>query len=472
VRPCEATAYASGTSRFAGLLYILCVKLQSVSLTGLFEDRDIDLDLENLPSIAYIYGENGSGKSTVLRLIGALFDKSQTAELLTKFELQTATLKFSTGEELILQWAQNPHADSIHSFSIFRDLARESKIVSISLVNGGQTAARGTLKWPTNSRDNERVLRRILGNPLHERDKEYAARQLASDIPYAIFRTGWDEELTSFFERISVCYIGTERISPDTGRVESAAEAAAKSIFEYIEREVAKQGRYTNQKTIEHLARLVRDLSKNDFTPTEDELSAVIRETLALKDRLTRIGLLGEDEATSEKEVELLLQLNKSEMSVKYWSLWYELYKEVKDKLAEFEKPARRIEAYVDMVGSKLLRKRISVSPIEGVSIKNRSGDSVPFDHLSSGEQHLFVLYYQLIFQGSDVAECNLVLIDEPELSMNFDWLREFTDDLERIIDINESQFVLATHSPFIGAERPELRLVIQCEFLDDRQSQ
>ena len=75
------------------------------------------------------------------------------------------------------------------------------------------------------------------------------------------------------------------------------------------------------------------------------------------------------------------------------------------------------------------------------------SGSEIPISALSSGEQHLLNLYYQLIFETEPDT---LVMIDEPELSMNVVWQRNFLKDLQRIIELRKFDVLIATHSPQI----------------------
>jgi predicted ATP-binding protein involved in virulence len=73
---------------------------------------------------------------------------------------------------------------------------------------------------------------------------------------------------------------------------------------------------------------------------------------------------------------------------------------------------------------------------------------------LSSGEQHEVILLYELIFK----AEKNtLVLIDEPEISLHITWQKEFLNDLLRIIELQQIQVIMATHSPQIIHNRWDL---------------
>lgn len=71
----------------------------------------------------------------------------------------------------------------------------------------------------------------------------------------------------------------------------------------------------------------------------------------------------------------------------------------------------------------------------------------VPKSVLSSGEQHLITLLFKLLFETDPDT---LVMIDEPELSMNVVWQRNFLKDLQRIIELRNFDVLIATHSPQI----------------------
>ena len=42
------------------------------------------------------------------------------------------------------------------------------------------------------------------------------------------------------------------------------------------------------------------------------------------------------------------------------------------------------------------------------------------------------------------------VLIDEPEISLHIEWQQGFIDDLFRILELKNLNFIIATHSPYI----------------------
>ncbi|MCB0909950.1 MAG: AAA family ATPase, partial [Nocardioidaceae bacterium] len=52
-----------------------------------------------------------------------------------------------------------------------------------------------------------------------------------------------------------------------------------------------------------------------------------------------------------------------------------------------------------------------------------------------------------------DSSPGQLVLIDEPEISLHVAWQRQFLNDLQRIAQLGEMRFIVATHSPQIVGE-------------------
>lgn len=77
------------------------------------------------------------------------------------------------------------------------------------------------------------------------------------------------------------------------------------------------------------------------------------------------------------------------------------------------------------------------------------SGKSIPLASLSSGEKHLIK-----ILLASMTAKQNSILIDEPELSMHIDWQRNLVETIRTLNP--ECQIILASHSPEVMADIPD----------------
>ena len=103
---------------------------------------------------------------------------------------------------------------------------------------------------------------------------------------------------------------------------------------------------------------------------------------------------------------------------------------------------------FEEIVNERLLFKSLKIDDDEWmITIINENGAELGPDDLSSGEQQLLVLYYKLLFETEPDT---LVMIDEPELSMNVVWQRNFLKDLQRIIELRNFDVLIATHSPQI----------------------
>jgi predicted ATP-binding protein involved in virulence len=95
----------------------------------------------------------------------------------------------------------------------------------------------------------------------------------------------------------------------------------------------------------------------------------------------------------------------------------------------------------------------------EGFTFRTASGELLSAEGLSSGEQHILIQIYDLLF--SDKPD-SLILIDEPEISLHVAWQLSFLEGLHQITGLVPHDIVLATHSPQIIGERWDLTVELQ----------
>lgn len=74
-------------------------------------------------------------------------------------------------------------------------------------------------------------------------------------------------------------------------------------------------------------------------------------------------------------------------------------------------------------------------------------------DNLSSGEIQLLVILTHLYF-NEDVRKTNVFLIDEPELSLHIEWQEKFVNSI--LSAESDTQFILATHAPAIILDKTD----------------
>ncbi len=110
----------------------------------------------------------------------------------------------------------------------------------------------------------------------------------------------------------------------------------------------------------------------------------------------------------------------------------------------------RKLEVFEKIVErSEFANKQLEISPRFGYRFlaKDENRTILPCEGLSSGEQHLLILIYELLFRAEAGS---LVLIDEPELSFHLSWQMDFLRNIREIMAArdNKIQYIVGTHSP------------------------
>ena len=93
-------------------------------------------------------------------------------------------------------------------------------------------------------------------------------------------------------------------------------------------------------------------------------------------------------------------------------------------------------------------KKQMELSPYFGLRFKadDDKCSILSYDQLSSGERHIMLMNYDILFDVKDEA---LVLIDEPELSYHLEWQGFFMNNLEKLVGVRKDlQFIICTHAP------------------------
>jgi predicted ATPase len=79
----------------------------------------------------------------------------------------------------------------------------------------------------------------------------------------------------------------------------------------------------------------------------------------------------------------------------------------------------------------------------KSVDVETDDRQRIGLNSLSSGEKHALLIFLETL-----IAEVGTVLIDEPEISLHVDWQRELISDMRQLNP--DAQLIVATHSPLI----------------------
>lgn len=172
-----------------------------------------------------------------------------------------------------------------------------------------------------------------------------------------------------------------------------------------------------------------------------DELLRRFAELEGKRARLIQLGFLDSEQYLSPSP-EQAVERRSDVLSV--------YVQDVEKKLGTFDRMAAKVGLLMEIVNSRFLYKKMTISRERGFVFTSASDSPLSPNDLSSGEQHELVLFYELLFKAESGW---LVLIDEPEISLHVAWQDRFLDDLQKVVKLSGVDVVLATHSPSIIGE-------------------
>lgn len=443
--------------------------LREASVTGLYGDRDLQVRIPATDSIAFIHGPNGIGKSTLLRLL---------LNLLTLNFASLARIPFSAASVTV----RMDDADPARDFVV--EVRRASDDWSLTVTIDG-------VAWPVEvfTAADERAFTAYLEEFLPELvllpngrwwDERTAAEFTLREVLTVVAdraptgaapRLGYDPALAEAMPAIDVEYIGADRLRNDlapllrrerdafalSGETASGAGypgAGGSTAALFRHRRALAQGIADARSEAATLARSLDQTFPSRLVADADPASALSDAELATAfaaldaeyQALARLGLV---EAVGQSAPQLPAAA--PEWMRMALSLWLA---DARAKLDPLRALGIRIELFLRLARGKLADKEFQVDAADGFVIRTASGHDLSPSALSSGEQHQLLLLYRMIFRDSGRR---LFLIDEPEISLHVGWQEEFVADLLQIAAINDSQFLLATHSPLIIGDRYDL---------------
>lgn len=102
------------------------------------------------------------------------------------------------------------------------------------------------------------------------------------------------------------------------------------------------------------------------------------------------------------------------------------------------------LRALVPTMNEFFRDKQVTFAPKDGLQIRTEDDQVLSVESLSSGERQLIMLLSTTLLA---TRETRIFIIDEPELSLGVAWQRMILDALLRVTSKSSLQFIVATHS-------------------------
>lgn len=425
------------------------ISLQSVEIDGLFGKPRFSLYLDrHRPTI--LTGANGTGKSTILRLINALSNSDVVT--LANAPLSSLVLNIEGIDAIEM------HRNRAGRFDLRWGQLEGEIGVSEQIMHLSPWALQLLEECRFDIEDTvERMMDAASANsvPFSEYVEAREALTSVRGQDALITVPHW---LTEFNAAFSVLFVSDQRLvteragrrrkgSPVNQRTSSlAVESAASEISEEIEKAFSRYGRTSQQLDRTFPDEVIRAMSGHTSVP-EDKLNDLVLKVEGKRNALRAVGLLEKDAYGPD-----VPEVSYDDDNLR--TVMDAILRSTLKKFEVLDDLERRLSSLKAFLDNRFAPKSLTLSRGAGMRFISATEQEIRPRQLSSGEQQMMVLAYEILFKARPNT---LVIVDEPELSLHVLWQDTLIDDLTNMGSIAGLQFLMATHSPTILAEHPNL---------------
>ena len=436
------------------------MQIRNIQVQGLFGRFTHEISFQSEDRIKIIFGPNGVGKTVTLKIVNNLFNGPLLS--LHQIPFEQIIIQFENERQLTVvrtYQSEYPFADPVpsHGDLIFTfngnkryilpsgDLNEflDPQLIDAAIPNLHRVGPDRWIDFQTDEQYDvddiwELHAGTLLAHPLaSQHDIPEWLRTLRDSVPIQFIDT---ERLVTTPTRIGTGRAPRQRQLPTFNRsvIKHSADLANR-----IGKVLTKYGNESQSLDSSFLERLIQRPTESRVSLTELQSLWKSNETKRLLIEATGM-LLPEQGQLESASLDTIDESNRAVL---------ELYaSDVANKLTVFDELYPRVQMLIEILQSLFEYKRIKVGS-NGFDMTS-DGKHLDLRHLSSGEQHELVLMYDLLF---NVQKNSLILIDEPELSLHVAWQEQMLQSFQRIGELSECRFLLATHSPQIIDNRWDL---------------
>lgn len=431
------------------------MNVQSVYVQRLFGNFDYMIPINHDEGITIIYGPNGCGKTTILKLLMDLLNE-RVGELkrvpFSKFQLD-----FDDSSKI--------EVTKINKNGVANESKGHSLMYNYTSSNGEQQSyvppvidpekmhpMRLREEWPFLRRVGPRLWEdRRTGNVLHSDELVDMFADTVLEPPEWIIRL--KEEIPAHLISANRLISVSKILDLERERLYSRKEGLTVNLYSQelsrtIEAKLAESAALSQELDRTFPNRLLKQMVefKEANAPLEDIIEEKLGELDEKRARLAEVGLLdnsGHPPVQSRGKMEPYIR--------SVLALYIE---DTGKKLSVYNDLEQRINLLMKIINKRFSNKKISVARNKGFVVTLDDGTFLDPGLLSSGEQHELVLIYDLLFHSKPGS---LILLDEPEISLHIAWQQELLDDMLEITRLTGTRVLLATHSPDIISGRWDL---------------
>ncbi|MCE7059209.1 AAA family ATPase [Dyadobacter sp. CY343] len=426
------------------LLYIkyICIENLFGYFTYLLPEDESHSSLDKL---MILYGDNGSGKTTILRLIfNLLSEKNDSGHrtFLAKTKFNRIVVRLSDHVEI---GAYRPNNIISGSYFYYAKVGEKNLEVHVTTDADCNVKVRDDEK---KSRQLNKILDLIKSLNLSLYFLSDDRKSMSNSGSYFDSYSGesFDFKIIDHYE---ISRVANKAIRDKLRREKDQEivniEASLATLTQWIRDKTiyySNIGETSNQSIYTDLITSVSNSTQNKSSKSKEYLIQTIDSLAKRSQEYSDFGLISSfdykkifDSIESVDDYETINFIN---------NILDPFIEGSNAKLGALESIKNIINTFVNSVNSYFSNKIISFNLNSGFSLKYVNGDDLPPNFLSSGEKQLLLLFINTITATDDAT---IFIIDEPEISLNIKWQRTLLKTLLSFSRNSPVQFIIATHS-------------------------
>ena len=435
----------------------MSTSLERIKIVGLHGNKTVDIKVRDNTLI--LVGENGSGKTTILRILYHFLSGSWQSHFPPRFDEIVATIDGTEHKITSTEIVKNFKIDH-HRLGDLPAPIRHKIIELIEIGHSDRIPVELQVMADRYGIPPEWIMHRIEMSeernegPNDIKEKIQAVQSaISAQILYLPTYRRIERELGSIFESVDMSDFRRQRVrfhprETDKDFIE-LVEFGMNDVQDAIYRELLTLKEFArenlNNLTLRYLGDVVNGEYKNvSMLEIADVSEDTVRSVL---DRIDESILTRDTKEHLYHEINSARSKDSTNEHSKIISHYFLKLLRFQESLKEREKP---ISDFCKLCSEYTVDKRLvydsanfsfSIVPKDD----KRPAEKIKLSELSSGEKQIVSLFSHLYLSGK---KSYFVLIDEPELSLSVPWQRRFLED------IHKSGFctglIAATHSPFI----------------------
>jgi len=423
------------------------MQLKHFTIGGLFNrlSHDIDFPVANEegtdPSVVIVYGRNGIGKTTILRMLDGLLRLD--FNIFRQIPLSYCSLEFDTSQRLEIRCDRKPklsHLEvSFDGITVFLHPERAGTLVEEDLAKVELFRQRFFKQTETITYefiDTERLELQRLDDESEEGWASITAseRMVRGRIDRVPARNAQPNPKARFLEQPQSLATRVRRFIRD-------AQVNYRLFFATNEPELFPR-------IVERL--LSAQQPNYDIKNLTDRF-----EKIHIRDKMNLRFGLEPDRWDYEEMMNLLNTLSHrtQEGGDQALTVLGAYVEQLESRCAQRVLVGDRLRTFERLIGDFFAGKTVSIGQSRGFHVKSESGYRLDESQLSSGEFHLLLLMVAALVTK---RRGTVIAIDEPEMSMHIAWQRKLVPALVECASKANPLFIFATHSPDVASSFPQ----------------